>query len=389
MEIRDVAEEDMERAVYIGRQAFALGSREGTSWLQDPDRPEQALIGIYEDGRLQARLVIQEYRVHLGPEVIVPMGGIAGVACLPAARGRGYASALLTHSLERMRAAGQVISTLSPFNWDYYRKYGWEWVGLNRTYKVPTRVIPASAETESVREATTEDRPSIEACYTQFARRYRGMHARSEKEWNAHLKDEDEHFTFSFVYEQDGATEGYLIYGGGKEEETWVSNFLALTPRAYRGLLGLLRRHEMQTKKFVWNAPENDPLTFHLCHNEVETKVEPMTQGRIVDVPAALQAWKPNAEARGRIHLAVEDTCAPWNTGVWRVEFADGCVEVRPTRAEPEVALDIQALSQVYFGSPTPAQLRAAERLTVWNAAGYDALCALCDGPPTWTYDHF
>ena len=218
-----------------------------------------------------------------------------------------------------MHDLGMAISSLYPFSWDFYRKYGWEWVGMTRSYSVPTRILKASGETEKVRAALPADRAKIEACYTEFAKRYRGMLARDEKKWNAVLKDTDENYTFAFLYEHDGKPEAYLTYRGGTGDETHLNQFIALTPRARQAMLGLLRRHEMQTRKFTWRAPDNDPLYHQLCQNDVETKVEPTTQGRIVDVQKALSAWKPNPEARGTVNIQVADN-TPTGTrarGAW------------------------------------------------------------------------
>ena len=55
---------------------------------------------------MQARVSIIHYAVHLGADVIVPMGGIGGVSCLPASRGKGYVGRLLDASLAKYARAG-------------------------------------------------------------------------------------------------------------------------------------------------------------------------------------------------------------------------------------------------------------------------------------------
>lgn len=389
IEIREIRPEEQEESLYIGRQAFAHGRRVSGNWFQDPNRPTLTAMGLWDEAGLQARLNIIAYQVHLGPDIIVPMGGLGGVSCLPASRGKGYAGALLKVTLERMRDAGQVISSLYPFSWDFYRHYGWEWVGLNRTYTVPTRILKASPETKKVRAAKTSDRPQIEKCYAQFAGRYRGLLVRDEKRWNALLDDTEEHFTYTYLYEHEGEVEGYLTFRGGKSEGTELNDFLALTPRARAGMLGLLRRHEMQTDKFTWSAPDNDPLYHQLCHNDVETKLEPMTQGRIVDVAGALRAWQLGREATGVVTLGISDEHAPWNTGTWRVDFDEGHVAIQKTDAAPQLEMTIQTLSQAYYGTPTVAEIREAQHMAVYDERGYETFCQLFAGPSMWTCDGF
>ncbi len=72
--------------------------------------------------------------------VIYPMAGIAGVATLPQARRRGYASALVTELLGMMRDSGHPVSTLYPFRPSFYERHGF--VGLPQT---KTAVFPLSS----------------------------------------------------------------------------------------------------------------------------------------------------------------------------------------------------------------------------------------------------
>ena len=388
MDIRVVGPEDYERVAYLGRQAFAHGERGGSSFTDDPNRPPVTILGAYDDAGLQARVSIIHYNVHLGAGVIVPMGGIGGVSCLPASRGKGYVGRLLDAALVSMREQGMVISSLFPFSWEFYRRYGWEWVGTTREYHVPTSILKASKETEKVRAATPADRPKIEACYTRFAQNYRGMLARSEKRWNDILKDEDEHFRYTYLYEHEGATEGYLSFHGGTDDATYIEEFIVLTPRARQGLLGLLRRHDMQTEKFTWRAPGDDPLYHTLCHNDVETKVFPTTQGRVVDVAGAFAALKPHPNTGVAFTMELTDEHASWNAGIWHIEAANGAVTAHKTDAAPEISLSIQALSQAYYGTPV-LEMLGAGHIIMHEKKACTGLHILLGGPPMWTYDAF
>ena len=47
-----------------------------------------------------------------------------------------------------------------------------------------------------------------------------------------------------------------------------------------------------------------------------------------------------------------------------------------------QVELDIQAISQAFFGTPNLEQVRAADRIRVHDESGYQALRSLLAGPP-------
>ena len=311
------------------------------------------------------------------------------MACLPAARGKGYAGDTVRFALERMKEAGQMTSILTPFHWGFYQNLGWDWTGARRRYSILSRALPSDPETEFVRAATLADRPGINALYVAFAAQYRGMVVRTDTEWNHMLNDRKKEYTYAFVYEKEGRIEGYLVFHGWKEEETRIREFLALTPRAQRALLGLLRRHEMQVKKFAWNGPENDMLWNQFMHWDIETKLIALQMARIVDLPGALSLLRPSADKNSTVDLAIRDANAPWNEGVWQITLEAGRVEVKASQALPQVEMDIRQATQAFFGSPTLEDIRRAERLTVHDEAGYRCLQTLFHGPPMWINDDF
>src|SRR5579871_1235616 len=391
LEIRRLVGEELHEADLIWLQAFERGALDRLKGLPVyrqafSDRIER--FGLWDSAGLQATFQMTNTRLHFGPEAVLLASYISSIACRPASRGRGYGGAGLKYLLKHMHEAGTVLCTTAPFSFDYYRPFGFEWIGPVRCYKVPSRVLQPDPETEHVRVATREDRLGIQAVYRQFAGGYRGMAARDEKYWDWMLKDSEEYVTYTYVYEHDGRMEGYLIYQGGDAEETWLPEFLVLTPRSQRALLGLLRRHEMQVKRFAWEAPADDGLWSQCLHKEMETTLDAPFQGRVVDVVGALNAWRPDPSARGTVILAIEDPCAPWNEGMWKVAFEQGNVSVGSTQAEPQIRMDIQAFCQAFFGVLTVAALRKQERLQAHEETGYQALCHLLAGPPMWTDGH-
>jgi len=395
LEIRALREEEKDLAYAVWSQAFERGDRAMADWRdwEATISGEATTYGVWDAAGLQATFFIVDYRIHFGPDLVLPMAGVNGVACLPAARGRGYASAGMKYCFERMRAKGQHLSILEPFSFDFYRKLGYEWIGPRLRYAVPTRILKSDPETEQVHAATPADRAAILACYAEFAGRYRGAIVRGEAEWNDILHDKPKLHTYTYLYEREGKCEGYLTYRGGKKEETWLREFIALTPRAQRALLGLLRRHEMQVDKFIWTAPPDDTLWSQLMHGDIETKLQTVLMARIVDVQSALQALPYRRSGVGPPRqpgvIAIQDEAAPWNAGTWGIQFEDERVVVERTDAPPQLTLDIQALTQAYLGSATLWQLYDDDNLVVHDEDGMQCALDLLTGPQTWINDGF
>jgi len=305
-------------------------------------------------------------------------------------RGRGFAGALVKRSLEVMRDSGQYLSSLWPFDFRYYRAYGWEWTGEGRSITIPLELLPPTREADHVEGVYENIEASIAPVYERKAERFNGMLARTPKQWENHLAPVDGRRRSVYVYRRDGQVEGYSVLRyGEKEEELLADELIALTRRAYAGLLGVARRHAMTAKKLKFAAPLNDDLPSIITHWDVETKLEPAGMGRIVDVRTALQSLRPAIERRGEVNVAITDEHAPWNQCTWRIATDDGQVEVERTDRESGVALDIQALTQAYWGCPSLQDLRRWDRLEVRSESQFEALSGLLPPTPVWLHDDF
>jgi predicted acetyltransferase len=392
IDIRRVTGAENEEADHIWLEAFQAGTFSKLAPLREGNDAFLHRIvrfGLWDGTRMQAGFQMFDNHLHYGPKVILPTAYISSVAVRPAARGRGYGSAVLCHMLEHMREAGQVFVTLTPFSYDYYRCLGWEWMGASRTYRAATRVLPTVPATDRVRAAMQADIPGIQTMYGRFARDYRGMAVRDAGEWNLVLGDTKEQATYSYLYQGDSGIEGYLVFSGGNGQEVSLTEFLTVSPSAQRELLGLLRRFHMQTKSITWEAPDNDGLWLQVMDREIETTLRPAMIGRVVDVAVALAALRPETDVSEAVIVEIHDPVASWNTKTWQVTIEGGVVFAQPVSKEPELRMDIQAFSQAYMGALCLKSLRKGGRIEVLGESAFEGLCRLLDGPPNWAIGPF
>lgn len=101
------------------------------------------------DGRIVSAVHIVKRLVACG-ECTFTMGGIANVATLPEARGRGLASECLRQAIEVMRADAMDFSTLGTGIPGFYSRFGWE-----RAHRlIGTGTIPAGTGASKCRYTT-------------------------------------------------------------------------------------------------------------------------------------------------------------------------------------------------------------------------------------------
>lgn len=385
MELRSLTSEDTAAQRSLMAEAFEGGRRSDPPAGDSPqsETKEPPVLGVFDGSRLVASLTIQDLHLFWGTET-VPLGGIAGVACTADQRGRGHVARLLIESLRTMRDSGQFLSGLFPFSVAFYRRYGWDWVGEKRTFTVPTLAIPSYTEGKHVR---SYDGPKaldvVRPVYEGFAYRYRGMATRTDPTtafWDQSLKHGDNRTTYVQVYHapETGEAEGYLTFRYPKEGDTGsVGEFFANTPAAYRGLLSVLHYYGTQVRQVRFSGPADCPLPLHIMHNNLETKVSPLFMGRVVDVAAAFGALRPPPDVSGTLLLKMVDEHADWNQKTFRITAEAGHITATAAPEEPGITLDIQTLSQSYWGQPSLLQLRESGRVTVADETQFSLLAQI------------
>lgn len=400
-EIRPLEPQDAYANRVLMEHAFGKGRVVAPPKDDDPPPRQEGQWGVFEAGGiLRASLTIRPFAAHWGPSVTYPMGGIAGVATFADARGRGYVDRLLCQSLQAMRDAGQVVSSLYPFSWAFYRRYGWDWVGEKRHVTLPLRELRSAPEGRAVialeGEAATV-REKLEPVYTAFARRYHGVFTTDTHQWDSSLSHNDNRTTHVYAYTaENGASDGYLLWRYERDgDKGTVREFIANSPTAYRGLLSLLHYLATQCETARVTVPADTPLWSHLMHWDLETKVSPVFMGRVVDLAPALERRNADHDTpNGAMTLKVHDEHAPWNAGTWRITVEGGRIGCIPAigagdAAAADVTADIQAVSQAFWGTPSLDALRAAGRLTVTGESGYALLSRLLPAAPVFTLDDF
>jgi len=388
MEMRHLTPDDIADHTKLMAEAFGRGARNSEPrstdelWLN-----KYALsntIGVFEESRLVAAATIHNIALRWDCG-LVPMGGVAGVACAAQRRGNGHVGRMLKQALIEMKNAGQNVSGLFPFSFSFYRRYGWEWVGERRITTLPFSILPAREESRSVRMYEGLDAKQVaSAVYEAASKRYRGMIARDETRspdfWAKALDHRDGRTAYVHVYHapENDRPEGYFVFRYPTSGDTvTVSEFFAATTRAHRGLLGVLHNYGTQLKSLELHHPMDDALPICVMDWSMEFKTRPVFMGRLVDVANALKALDAQAAISGSMVLAVSDEMCDWNDRTFKISIDNGRVHIAPSTSAPDVSIDIQALSQAYWGWPSLHSLRTAERLQAHNETGFTLLAEL------------
>ncbi|MFC4854120.1 GNAT family N-acetyltransferase [Actinophytocola glycyrrhizae] len=363
MIVRPPRKEDDQQIYEVSRLAFG-GSREpapGELWSD-----QQGWHGLVAelDGRVAGTLKVRDYRQYFGG-VAVPMGGVANVAVLPAARGHGVANALIDAILPEMRDRGQCVSALYPSVPPLYRGRGWEQTGnYERVTLRPEyfTMLPRPSQRLPMRRATDDDLPALHDCYRRFARTVDGMLDRATDAFRPEkVLDLD---IVDVVPGRDGTVLGFLTGERPDGDQLIVHDLVAADRETVLSLFANLARWAGIITDISLRI--DDPAWWQLIAPQPvlhDVRNHPWML-RVVDLPAAVGArgWPVATHlADTAVDIEVADEHAPWQSGSHRLVVEGGKVRCEPGgggNGTGTVRLHARALGPWFAGSADTAMLR-------------------------------
>lgn len=366
MTVRKLRADELPAAWELGRLAFGSTSPP-SAWTLKP-LPGSTRYGAFDAaGRLIGKAVDLHHEQWWSGRRVAA-ADIAGVAVRPESRGAGVAGALLDTLLREARERGAAVSALFPTTTGPYRRYGWEVAGTLRMVELPTVALTRirSRTGLTVRPGETRDLPAVADLYQRIASERCGLLTRRGTLFD-HLEPMTElppGVDGLTLVEERGRLLGCASWqrgpGYGPNCVLTVHDLFARTGEAARELVGVLASWHSVTPILRLQLLEHDALTAHLPMEQARVHEQNIWMHRPVDVVRAVETRGWPAYARGRVDFTLIDDLAPWNTGAWRLEVADGAARLTRTDNEPELTLSVRGFSLLYTGMSRAAAVAEA-----------------------------
>jgi predicted acetyltransferase len=308
--------------------------------------------------------------------VVYPMAGIAGVATLPQARRRGYASALVTELLGIMRDSGHPVSTLYPFRPSFYERHGF--AGLPQT---KTAVFPLSS-VASLRSASLAGNVRWGTIEEQYDA-YRGLIERllASQHGFALLPDsrmerfrvaEDRWLATAWAGDTVLGAVTYHISGYGGD--LVAGDLLAASPLGRALLLQFFGGHAGQVEKVSVGVPPGETPELWGTDFAAEISSNVAFPSSLAPMGRVLSVEGLAGMPVGAAHVAVEVIDDPFIAGHYELDGSSGVLDARrATGLVPDATLTVAGLSGLVYGVLDPDELpirgfgqaggEAAERL--------------------------
>lgn len=309
------------------------------------------------------------------PGAVVPTGGTTMVSVLPTHRRRGALRLMMEAHLADVRGRDEPLAALWASDSGIYGRFGYGLasqhhnLSIDRHHAGRHRLAPAAAAVSLI--DADEARERIPPIYDKLRLNRSGFFRRSETWWA-------ERWFADPVSNRDGATalrfaianddSGYMIYrqksdweGGHGAGEVVVIDLMASSPEGWAGLWGLALSHDLVKKVTADRRPPDDPI-FDLvaARRRVSGPLGDALWVRPHDLLKALAARRYQVE--GKLVLEVSDRFLE-HTSVVVVEGGPEGAEARKSKAEPDLALDLEDLGACYMGWSRFRSLAATGRI--------------------------
>lgn len=343
--IRTASEKDTKQIKELWAYCFDDSSEFIDFYFSTSYKPENTLV--YDDkGCVQSCLQLLPYKIQMRGNP-VDICYIVGVATWPEYRGKGHVSELLRQAIELMVDRGVYISILLPFQYEFYRRYGWEICYSLLTYKDININIPKIDQSNIQYEKIDINEHAVDLadCYAKFMSQFNGYIARDLNNWLKILKDADLDNGRGYIIKEDSKIKGYILYTI-QDKALRILEFIYTDAAAKTALLHLALSHKGQVNRIFWKAPSTDATYLSMKDSRGYLEKEAFVMGRILDVEKAFSGLPAD---NGSLNIRVNDSFCCKNHRCFNF-FSDGRISVQPTKEAPHAEMTIQTLSQLLWG---------------------------------------
>jgi predicted acetyltransferase len=303
----------------------------------------------------------------------LPCAGITMVGVAQTHRRRGLLRALMGRCLDDAREREEPVAGLFASESGIYPRFGFgpsapvTSVRLERAHArfldpVDPRLVEAIEPQQAERR--------FPAILAEAQRQTAGVVSRTGEMWRAWCRHGD-------GYGEPGSSprrlvtvpgRGYAAYrirpgsrDGLPDGAVTVTELLATDAEAEQALWQHVTDVDLTTRTEVMMRPSDDPVELMVA-DPLRVRSVPLSPlyTRLVDVVRCLQARRSAAD--GLVTLAVEDPFGD-QSGVLRLEAAEGRMSCAWTDARPELSMPAPVLAALWLGGHRAARLRDARRL--------------------------
>jgi predicted acetyltransferase len=376
MIVRNPTKLEVPRATEVASIAFPNLSLE--HWTKSFDMVAEVfgtryILIVEDEGQIVSTLLCQPMPVYINGSP-VSHSSTGAVATIPEARNKGCAGAMMAETVRLLRSEKVYLSSLWPFSYEYYRKYGWEIASETRSYSGPGKVFMELGDASKAREAVEGDLRHVKAINDDWAQNYNCLTQRSDAWWDRVLdvKEPLKTDTHAMVLHMtDGRLDAYAAYkiGGDDENRAIDVNEIAFLEAEHRRDMLALLGSMVPEGKLSFIAPMDDLFLQEMPNPRlVNTGVNASFQFRVIDPKGAMESLSLDEDISGRISFSLTDPVFKegWEFGV---EADGGEVSIIKPNPRCRLEMSVETFARLYSGYLTPYDAWELGRIKANGAA--------------------
>lgn len=375
MIVRNPTALEIEKASEVAAKAFPNLALE--HWLKSFNMVAEVfgreyILVVEDGGELVSSLICQPTPVLInGSPVTHATTGAVGT--IPEARCKGCAGIMMAETVRLLRRQGVWLSSLWPFSYNYYRKFGWEIGSEIREYNAQSKVFSEFGDPNNVRGAREGDLEGIKKAFAEFAPIYNCLTQRTDVWWSRVL-NVNEPITMVtqpglgvVVHEADDEINGYAAYSLVENEEHLNVNVKEIVfdnPRDRRDMLALLATIDPEGT-LSFNAPMTDLFMQEIPNPRViSASIHASFQFRVMDPVRALECYAVDEDISGKLSFSLTDPV--FDEGFeFGIDFDEGKVSITKPSPDNMIRTDIQTFARLYSGYLTAFDALIMNKLQV------------------------
>jgi len=314
---------------------------------------KSSVYGIKDKGQLMTAVTCLPYEVNFFGHKI-PMAGIANVMSAPEYLKNNGIDTLMAQAFKDMYEEGTVLSYLGPFSYDYYRRFGYEQVFEHARIEMPFEEF-SRHQKPLHSHIKRYDFSQAQEVIGDIFKRHNTSGGMIRKSWwwkNLPLWNPDHRLAVS--YDETNEVNGYLRYEF-KDNSFIVHELLWETPDAFLALMHFINKHRSIYQTLIIESADSSLRANLFLTNPLDstTTIEPYMMARVVDLNKFMNQYPTKLENLKSVKIKINDILS-WNDHIWDISIKDGEIKfAKDDKANPDMILDIQTLTQALFGYQT------------------------------------
>lgn len=373
MIVRNPTAAEVERAIEVAAIAFPNLSHE--DWTNSFTMVAEVfgtryLLVVEDEGQIVSTLICQPMPVYINGG-LVSHASTGAVATIPEARCKGCAGAMMAECVRLLRAEKIYLSSLWPFSYEYYRKFGWEVGAEIRNYGATAKVLAGLGDATKARTADHgKDFDQVKLVYDGWAQNHNCLTQRSDVWWEKvvpfrYLPPDAEHGTV--VHMTKGEIDGYAAYriNDGEQKSASVLEMAFVEPEHRRDMLAKLATLLAEEERIGWGAPLDDLFLQEVPNPRlISTSVSPSFQFRVIDPPRAMECLEVEEDVSGKVTFSLTDPVFKegWSFGI---DVDEGDVTLCKPDPKRSLEMDVMTFARMYSGYLAPFDALALGKLNL------------------------